>query len=357
MDLKPGGPRRGACGDPVLQWSVASDPNLSYTLSVKDDLAAGWHSALFCYSKRVSREYVAEQYKNLPESDSRKAALAAAILKADVFYMSPGDRGPTFQWTDSKNRNLSYSLSLDEKFPVAGGFQVPPVVTFATNVRVHMEEALAAFDLIQDLAKRAEAKEKVSAQVPVYRSLSDGISAIDGVDLVYQFADAADSDTSYTVSLKSGVPVGDPAANTGADATFGISTRVSRTEIERWLADQALVLVAQGVTSAEALANAEVFYLSKGSVSEAGQYQWTDFKGPSKSFTLAVRSDLGQKTLSLTTQVSAATVAAELAAAVAAGTIMDSDSRKKKIEDAIADGLVFYKTLGVKGPNYRWSSD
>ncbi|MBI4711400.1 MAG: hypothetical protein HY767_02940, partial [Candidatus Omnitrophica bacterium] len=66
-------------GDPVLQWSVGSDPNTSYTLSVKDDMAAGWHSSLFSYSKRVSREYVAEQYKSLSATDSRKVALEAAL--------------------------------------------------------------------------------------------------------------------------------------------------------------------------------------------------------------------------------------------------------------------------------------
>ena len=348
---------RSGIGDPVLQWTVASDPNTSFSLQAKDNAAAGWHSTLFSFNKRVSQEAVTAQYKDLPAGDSRRAALEEAITRGELFYMSMSDRGPTYQWSDTENKNFSYSLSLDAKFPSGSGFLVPPALTFTTNARVSTEEALADFDLIQDPARRAEAKSKLGAAVPVYRALTDGASSIDGVDAVYQFSDAANADTNYTVSLRSGVPVGDPAANTGREATFGISMRVSQQEIRNWLNDAAITLIAQGTTPAEALQYAEVFYLSKGSATEPGQYQWTGFADPNKSYSLQVRADLKQKTLSVTTQVSAASVAAELAAAVAAGTITADDSRKQKIEDAIADGLTFFRTEGDKGPNYQWASD
>ncbi len=348
---------RTGSADPVLQWTVGSDPNTNYSLQIKDNVALGWHSALFSFNKRVSRDYVADQYKLLDAKDSRKIALGAAILSSDVFYMSMGDRGPTFQWTNTANRNISYSISLDEKFPAGSGYQVPPILTFATNTRVSVEEALADFAFIQDPARKQEAMSKLSAATQVYRSLSDGASSIDGKDAVYQFSDTASPDTSYTVSMRSGVPVGDPAAFTGREATFGISERVTQKEIEKWLNDQNIALIAQGTTAGESLKHVEVFYLSRGSEKEPGQYQWTSFTDPNVSFSLAVRQDLGQMTLAQATQVSAATVAAELAAAIAAGTITAGDSRKLAIQQAVADGLVFTSTAGDKGPNYQWSSE
>ncbi|MFA5391177.1 MAG: hypothetical protein WC331_07120 [Candidatus Omnitrophota bacterium] len=364
--------------DPVLQWTVGSDPNTNYSLSINES----WHSAIFNFNRRVSAEHVAEQYKDLPADDSRKVALEAAIAKGakdNTFYMSMGDRGPMYQWTNKDDKNISYSLSLDTKFPVGteGAFMVPPVVTFSTNTRASVEEAIDQCALIGDETKRLEAKtvlgwdEATQSLIPngtaVFRAVSDGISAIDGIDPTYQFADMNDSNTSYTISVRTGVPTGDPSVNTGTEAIWGATTQVGRAEVAAWLNDHPeITLIAEGVTAAEALQHAESFYISKGSLTDEKQwqYQWMNFYDPNDpaadpniSYSLQVREDLKQKTLTKTTQVSAATVAAELAAAITAGTITVNDSRKLKIERALADGVTFSKTMGDKGPNYQWTSD
>ncbi|MFA5159039.1 MAG: hypothetical protein WC484_00855, partial [Candidatus Omnitrophota bacterium] len=362
--------------DPMLQWTIGSDPNTSYTLSINES----WHSAIFNYNKRVSQTHVEAQYASLPSNDSRKVALGAAIAKGakdNAFYMSMGDRGPAYQWTNKDDKNISYSLSLDTKFPVGteGAFMVPPVETFSTNVRASVEEAASQALLVGSQDNLAEifgsdkkfdlneTNEKLGVLekrgVAVFRSVSDGIALTDGVDSTYQFADMTDPYTSYTLSIKTGVPMGDPSVNTGKEAIWGATTQVSRALVTAKLNDSNTTLIAEGVTVAEALQYVESFYISKGSLADERQwqYQWANFNDPNVSYSLQVRNDLSQKTLTKTIQVSAATVAAELAAAITAGTITVNDSRKLKIERAIADGVIFSETMGDKGPNYQWASN
>ena len=330
----------------------------------------------------MSREHVAAQYVGLPDGDSRKTLLDKALTEGETFYVSMGDKGPTYQWTNAVNKNVSYSLSLDVKSP--GATAAKPFIAITINTRTSLEETVDQMRLIADPSKRAEAfktigwneEKKAFAEtgILVSRSVTDGPSEIDGEDPVYQFGDTKDPNTSYTLSIKTGIPAGDPSVNTGTEATWGINTRVGAAEVAAWLNNNALTLIATGVTVDEAIAAGETFYLSRSSLTDVGQYQWTSFTDPNVSFSLQVKADeapagvsgwvareplqrINQMTLSKTTQVSARDVAVQLAAAISAGTITAGDSRKAAIEAAIADGLSFFMTAGEKGPNFQWASD
>jgi hypothetical protein len=221
----------------TYQWTSQTNSNVNFSLLTK----ASWHEATFNRTRRASVAEVTARYAYLENTgDSRYAGLAAALADADgtLFYMTQaGNDDPSFQWASVTDRNLNYSLSVNSKVPVgeagtpAAGFKTE--VTFTKSFRESIEEAVKQTALIVDPSDRAEALVALAVfGTVVSRTLSDGESASDGVDPVYQFADVANPDKSYSMAVRSGIPVGNPPANTGIEATWNVTERISKNQVK-----------------------------------------------------------------------------------------------------------------------------
>ncbi|MBI4711511.1 MAG: hypothetical protein HY767_03500, partial [Candidatus Omnitrophica bacterium] len=237
--------------------------------------------------------------------DSRYLNLRLALADGRIFTMSQaGNDDPSYQWSSETNRNLSYSMTVNTKIGVgiADANGVYPSykteVAFTRNERVTVAEAQAQLSLIGNETHRAAAAAALAQSgVMVSKVLTDGESVNDYIDPVYQFTDLTNSDKSYSIALKSGIPVGEKNADgsypsTKTEALWNVSERVARSTVAGFIEDSWFSGDATDAKLIEALVSimdSDAFYKSYGSSGDNVSYQWTSRTNPNMNYSLAVK--------------------------------------------------------------------
>ena len=398
------------------QWTSRVNPNVSYGLTVKTgtDLADAnilWHESTFTRTQRVSRETVAAEYAYLNDpadpryhaDDTRYANLQEALRWGAVFYMSQaGADDPTYQWTHRSDRNISYSLSKNTKVPCGtaaepcGTADAPTrfktEVTFSKSTRVAISEAAGQALNVGDTSDLAEIlgtdrifdPTKTDGQlgvleqggVIVSKTLTDGEDVLDFIDPTYQFTDVSDPDKSYSISIKSGIPVGlrndqNQYTQFTTEATWGVTRRISRDQVLQHIETDTMGTEASGDDkewivdtqkkddALDALEQGDVFYMSYGGTNDNINYQWTDRSDPNVSYSLSVKDKANpvtginwhETTFAKNRRVSEEEVRLELSR------LASEDSRHAMLSDALDDGRIFYMSqAGNDLPSFSWAS-
>ncbi|MFA5391176.1 MAG: hypothetical protein WC331_07115, partial [Candidatus Omnitrophota bacterium] len=187
----------------------------------------------------------------------------------------------------------------------------------------------------------------------VSRVISDGESALDGIDPVYQFADVRNPDKSYSISIRSEVPVGNPPEDQGVEATWNVSERISKDQVSQHLAAEWIADAAKLADALDTLEDGDVFYVSYAGTNDNVTYQWTDRDNQNVSYSLQVEESWHEANFSQNERVSKETVSAELGRLAT-----PDDSRYAKLQANIADGKIFFMSQsGNDQPSYQWASE
>ena len=313
----------------------ARKTNVSYSLQPKSD----YSQAVLNAATQISREAVRAELmrRSRPANDalgSRYQKILDALAAGVIFTKTTGEKGPAYQWADASIEHELRS-SVDEHFDhgpvrqlsITVSERVSAAVVYAftddaASLRItDPEDRREARDL-GILAAAFAAEAKGISKLAVTRSLTDGVSAQDGIDPTYQFSDPEAGDVNYSISVKTGLPVDDPAVDRAEEVTWAVNVRVTRKRVEALIDDYIARAEDKNLTAkVEELRTAldllrkgrEIYWSRNGSDDEMGRYQWTNSGDPNVSYTLQAKPGFEDATVAVTTQVSRSAAEAQIA--------------------------------------------